>query len=75
MGSIGWPELLIMFFVLFFVLGALIFWVWMLIDCAINEPDGVNKIVWILVILFAHFIGAAIYFLFRRSRRAANVGA
>ena len=75
MGYIGWPELLVVLFVALFVLGALIFWIWMLIDCAINEPGGANKIVWILVILFAHFIGAAIYFLVRRSRRRSELRA
>jgi len=53
---------------------ATIFWVWMLIDCAMNEPsEGTDKIVWILIILFTHVIGAAIYFLVRRPRRRPGV--
>ena len=70
MGSIGLAELLI----LLVIFGGFIFWVWMLIDCAINEPSGMDKIVWILVILLANFIGAAIYFLVRRPRRRAQAG-
>lgn len=46
------------------------FWVWMLIDCATHEPsEGNDKIVWMIVILFAHWLGAAIYFFVRRPKR------
>ena len=46
------------------------FWVWMLIDCATNEPsEGNDKIVCIMVILFAHWLGATIYFFVRRQKR------
>jgi hypothetical protein len=39
-----------------------------------NEPsEGTDKIVWILIILFTHVIGAAIYFLVRRPRRRPGV--
>ena len=54
---------------------ATIFWVWMLIDCATKEPDqGNDKIVWILVILFTHWVGALIYFLIRRPERMRDHG-
>ena len=53
----------------------LVFWVWMLIDCAVNEPsEGNDKIIWILIIIFAHWIGALIYLLVRRPKRMATVG-
>ena len=45
------------------------FWVWMIIDCAVKEPPGPDKIVWILIILLGNAIGAAIYFVVRRSGR------
>ncbi len=46
------------------------FWIWMLIDCATNEPsEGNDKLIWILVILFTHGFGALIYFLARRPTR------
>ena len=70
MSSTGMPELLI----LFVILGGGILWIWMLIDCAKNEPSGSDKIVWILIILLASFIGAAIYFLVRRPKRRAETG-
>jgi len=54
------------------VLGA-IFWVWMLVDCATKEPDeGNGKVVWTLIIVFTHVIGAALYFFVRRPRRRAE---
>jgi membrane protein DedA with SNARE-associated domain len=41
-------------------------------DCAVEEPNGTNKIVWILVILIGNFIGAAIYYFARRRNRRTN---
>lgn len=67
---IGIPEL---FFVIpFFLIGLLgtVFWIWMLVDAAVNEPStGTDKVVWVLIILFTHFIGALIYFFVRRMNR------
>jgi len=52
-----------------------VFWIWMLIDCATNEPsEGCDKIVWILVILFTHGLGALIYLLARRPERKRLYG-
>jgi hypothetical protein len=51
------------------------FWLWMLIDCATNEPDtGNNKVVWIIIIVCAHIIGAVLYWIMRRDRRIAEIG-
>ena len=48
------------------------FWLWMLIDCAINEPNGGNdKLIWVLIILFLQVLGAALYLLARRPQRLA----
>jgi len=58
-----------------FAILAMIFWIWMLVDCATKEPSGNNdKIVWILVIVFTHCIGALIYFLIRRPERIREHG-
>jgi heme/copper-type cytochrome/quinol oxidase subunit 2 len=55
---------------LLLALCAFLFWLWMLVDCATKESDqGNTKIVWILIILFANLIGAAVYFLVRRPQR------
>ena len=57
------------------ILGAIVFWVWMIIDCAVNEPGGSrDKIVWILVILLAHWVGALVYYFVRRPQRIAQYG-
>jgi hypothetical protein len=62
-------------FLLFVALGiaSTIFWIVMLVDCATKESSqGNDKLAWILIILFAHWIGALIYFLVRRPRRIAE---
>lgn len=51
------------------------FWIWMIIDCATKEPsEGNEKIIWILVIIFTHTIGALIYYLVRRPERIRIYG-
>ncbi len=60
---------------LFFGVAGTVLWIWMLIDCAVNEPStGNDKIVWILVIVFTHGLGALIYLLVRRPARMARYG-
>ncbi len=52
-----------------------VFWIWMLIECLTKEPDtGNNKVVWALVIVLTHIIGALIYYFVRRPQRYAEVG-
>ncbi len=52
-----------------------IFWIRMLIDCATREPDiGNTKIVWILIVVFTHFLGALLYLLIRRPQRIRETG-
>lgn len=67
-----------LFFLLFFVvigMGGTILWIWMIVDCATNEPsEGNEKIVWILVIVFTHLLGALIYLLVRRPQRISQFG-
>jgi hypothetical protein len=54
---------------------ATIFWIWMLVDCATKEPsEGNEKIIWILVIIFTHLLGALIYYLIRRPERIRDHG-
>ena len=58
------------------VLAIFAFWIWMLVDCATKESDqGNDKIIWILVIIFTHWLGALIYFLVRRPERKRLLGA
>ncbi len=74
-GAIAVFPILFFFFAIGCGLLGTIFWIWMLVDCAINEPsEGNDKIIWILIILFTHVIGALLYLLFRRSRRKEEFG-
>lgn len=64
-----------------FLLGSLIsllyllFSIFTLVDCAMNEPsEGNTKLVWILIILFGLGVGPLIYFLVRRPERIASFG-
>ena len=67
----------LLFLLMFGCLGlvGMVFWIWMLIDCATKETDRDNtKLVWILIIIFTHWIGALIYLLVRRPKRIAELG-
>ena len=44
-----------------------IFVVWMLIDCLTSSLPTNEKILWTLVIIFLHLLGALIYFFVKRS--------
>ena len=58
-----------------FGLVAMLFWVWMLAECAVREPStGNDKIVWVIIILFTHVLGAALYYFARRPQRRAAIG-
>ncbi len=40
------------------------FWIWMIVDCAKRKfKNDLEKIIWILVIIFAHWIGSIVYFI------------
>jgi hypothetical protein len=61
----GLPELILLVSIF-----TSIFWIWMLIDAAINERDTTDKVIWVLIVLFLHFLGAAVYYIVRyRPRR------
>ena len=56
---------------LLFLLGTA-FWIWMIVDCATHERNSTEKIVWIVIIVFTHLLGALIYFFVRRQKRAIS---
>ena len=64
-----------MFFVLFCGVGGLglpatAFWIWMIIDCVKYESStGNDKVVWLLLLIFTHGIGATIYYFARKRPR------
>ena len=46
-----------------------VFWIWMLVDCIKNARlTDSEKVVWVLVIVFLHALGALIYLLAGRKR-------
>jgi hypothetical protein len=52
-----------------------VLWIWMLIDCATKETDqGNTKLIWILIIVFTHVLGALLYLLIRRPQRVRELG-
>ena len=53
---------------------ASIFWLWMLIDAITNAAlNGTEKLIWVLVVLFLHLLGALLYFFVARGGRRAGV--
>lgn len=66
-----------LFFIIFFGFGIIgtLFWLWMLIDCATKEPsEGNDKLIWIIIIIFTHVLGALVYFFVRRPKRKKDYG-
>jgi len=57
------------------VIAAFVFWLWMIVDCVAKEPSGSStKVVWLLVIIFLHVLGAFLYFFIRRPERIRETG-
>ena len=55
-------------------IAVLMFWVWMLIDCARRKfKNEVEKIVWLLVIVFMTWLGAFTYFIVVKSLNPKGV--
>lgn len=55
-------------------LAGTVFWILMIIECATKEPSNDNdKLIWILIIIFTHWVGALIYYFVRRPQRIAQL--
>jgi len=61
------------FIVIMLILSMTVVWFWMLFDC-IRYENQQDKVVWILIIVFAGIIGAFIYLFARRRPRRRTVG-
>ncbi len=51
-------------------LAATVFWMWMIVDSVTNprlEQD--RRILWVLVVIFTHIVGAFLYFFFGRPKK------
>ena len=64
---LGLLGLIVFIGVLFLLLTA--FWVWMVVDCANAPMDSGDKTAWILILLFTHLLGAALYYFIPRRER------
>ncbi len=55
-------------------LAVFVFWIWMLVHAITNKGlRDAEKIIWVLVVIFLHFLGAVLYFLLGRPRGEAAV--
>ncbi len=71
----GIIEIVIALFVLGLGAAGTAFWIWMLVECITRESsEGNDKLVWVLVIIFTHWIGALIYLIVRRPKRIEELG-
>ncbi len=72
-GSMGFGifhAAVLLLFLPLMILG-FVFWIWMLVDCLTNTRlQGTEKIVWVLVLIFLHWLGAAIYYFVGRTKLA-----
>lgn len=57
--------------VLGLALGGLVLWILMIVDVATKEPEGQDRLVWLLVVLLAGAVGALIYYFARKRPRDA----
>ncbi|MFH1454810.1 MAG: PLDc N-terminal domain-containing protein [bacterium] len=53
---------------IFLAVGAFVFWILMLVDAIKHSPEKM-KIIWIIVIIFTHIIGALIYYFIEKRPR------
>ena len=61
-------------FILLFLLGPVL-WIAALVSCIKNESSTDNtKVVWVILIVALHCLGALLYFLVRRPQRIRELG-
>ncbi len=54
------------------ILLATVFWIWMLFHAILNRGlTNTEKVIWVLVVFFFHFLGALLYFLIGRPKGRA----
>jgi hypothetical protein len=68
--GLGILEFFLVLFLAPLALLAFAFWIWMLVHAITNNGlTDIEKLIWVIVILFTHFIGAVIYFFVGRPKR------
>jgi len=74
MGTNGIVGGIVVAWLLLMLLLGCVFWIWMLVDCATKESDNGNtKTTWVIILVFTHILGAALYYFVRRPRRYAEL--
>ena len=54
-------------------LAACVFWIWMLVSAIVNQGlTGVERLIWVVVIIFLHFLGAILYFFLGHPKRLSR---
>ena len=54
-------------------LAACVFWIWMLVSAIVNQGlTGMERLIWVLVIIFLHFLGAILYFFLGHPKRLSR---
>jgi hypothetical protein len=75
LGGLGWFWLMLLSFGTLFGIAATVLWIWMLVEVLTRETDeGNTRLIWTLVIIFTHWLGAFIYLLTRRPERIRKLG-
>jgi hypothetical protein len=51
------------------------FMIWMIVDCALHESRvGNERLIWVIITVFVPYVGAIVYYLFRRPARIRAFG-
>jgi hypothetical protein len=51
------------------------FMIWMIVDCALHESRaGNDRLIWVIITVFVPYVGAIVYYLFRRPERIRAFG-
>lgn len=75
LSSLGWLWLLLVIFGTLIGVGGTVLWIWMLIEVLTRETnENNNRLIWALVIIFTHWLGALIYLIVRRAERIKKLG-
>lgn len=75
MGSWTWPFAFVGGTMMLIALAAGLFWLWMIVDCLQRSDRGFpskganDKLIWVLVLIFANFLGAILYYLLVKAKR------
>ncbi len=74
-GTFAWLWLMLCVFGGMIGIAGVVLWIWMLVEVLTRETDeGNNRLIWALVIVFTHWVGALIYVLARRRERVQKLG-